>query len=245
MTVKQNIEDLQDRLKYSGFGESLHQELEKQVKSGKSEIELHLTKDPDNKKLDYHLHFRKSEEGRYFYNGFDATLTHADGRELSQRFYHNQGISAKEAFNLLEGRAVFKSLFNREGERYNAWLQLDLRQKDDKGQHPVKQYHQNYGFDLEKEVTKLPIASIENPDQKDLLFYSLKKGNLHSVELEDREGRFHLEANPRFKSLNLYDASGKRLAAEGLSAKQDQDSKAQKKPAKAQKRTRARKYKGM
>lgn len=45
---------------------------------------------------------------------------------------------------------INKALFNKEGERYNAWIQLDLAEKNDKGQHPMLQYHDRYGFDLEK-----------------------------------------------------------------------------------------------
>jgi hypothetical protein len=223
MTKKENIEELQDRMKYSGFGETLNKELEKQIKAGKSNIELNMTKDLGEKKLNYELHFRKSDEGRYYYNGFDANLLKPNGKEQSHRFYHNQGISAKEALNLLEGRAVFKSMFNKEGERYNAWLQLDMGSKDGKGQHPVTQYHQNYGFKLDKAVEKLPVSDIEGNDQRDLLLYSLKKGNQHQVGLEGKEGKFLLEANPKYKTLNVFDETGKRLKKEDLSQNQKQE----------------------
>ena len=211
MTKKQNIEELQDRMKYSGFGETLNQELEKKIKAGISDFELAVTKEVGEKKLDYGLHFQKSDEGKYYYNGFDAKLTNPDGKEQSQRFYQNQGISAKEAFNLLEGRAVFKSLFNKEGERYNAWLQLDLGAKDEKGQHPVTQYLQHYGFKLEDAVKELPLRNMNSPEQLDLLLYSLKKGNRHEVDIEGSESRVLLEANPKYKTMNVYDGEGKRM----------------------------------
>ncbi|WP_339750819.1 hypothetical protein [Algoriphagus aquimarinus] len=222
MTKKQNIEELQDRMKYSGFGDTLNQELEKKIKAGKSNFELTLTKEVGEKKLDYELHFRKSDEGKYYYNGFDAKLTNPDGKEQSQRFYQNQGISAKEAFNLLEGRAVFKSLFNKEGERYNAWLQLDLGSKDEKGQHPVTQYHQNYGFKLEDAVKELPLRNMNSPEQLDLLLYSLKKGNRHEVDIEGNESRVLLEANPKYKTMNVYDGEGKRMKSSVMKAAQEQ-----------------------
>ncbi|WP_339705221.1 hypothetical protein [Algoriphagus aquimarinus] len=222
MTKKENIEELQDRMKYSGFGETLNQELEKKIKAGKSNFELTVTKEVGEKKLDYGLHFRKSDEGKYYYNGFDAKLTNPEGKEQSQRFYQNQGISAKEALNLLEGRAVFKSLFNKEGERYNAWLQLDLAAKDEKGQHPVAQYHQNYGFKLEDAVKELPLRNMNSPEQLDLLLYSLKKGNRHEVDIEGNESRVLLEANPKYKTMNVYDGEGKRMKNSDLKAAQEQ-----------------------
>lgn len=219
MTLQENIQELQERMKYSGFGEGLNKELEKQMRAGKNEIRLEMKMDMGNKSLEYGLNFRKSDEGRYFYNGFDARLKSPEGKEESQRFYQNQGISAKEAFNLLEGRSVFKSLFNKEGERFNAWLQLDLGNRDSKGQNIVAQFHQNYGFDLEASVGKLPIKGMEFPDQKDLLNYSLKKGNRHQVELEGKDGKYYLEANPKFKTINLYDADGKKLKIDELGIK--------------------------
>lgn len=211
MTIKENIQELQDRLKYSGFGETLNKELEKQIKAKKSDFELTMSKEIGDKNLGYDLHFRRSDEGRYFYNGFDAKLSTPEGKEQSQRFYQNQGISAKESLNLLEGRAVLKSMFNKEGERYNAWLQLDLGSKDEKGQHPVTQYHQNYGFKLEDAVKELPLKDLKSPDQLDLLLYSLKKGNRHEVEIEGNDSKFQLEANPKYKTMNIYDGEGKRM----------------------------------
>ena len=89
MTIKENIQELQDRLKYSGFGETLNKELEKQIKAKKNDFVLDMTKDLGEKKMDYGLNFRRSDEGRYYYNGFDAKLTTQEGQEQSQRFYHN------------------------------------------------------------------------------------------------------------------------------------------------------------
>lgn len=241
MTLKENILELQDRMKYSGFGETKNSELEKQIKAGKADIEINLIKDLGDKKLEYDLHFRKSHEGRYYYNGFDARLSTPDGKERSQRFYQNQGITAKEAYNLLEGRAVFKSLFNKEGGRYNAWMQLDMGSLDEKGQHTVNQYHQHYGFDLEKAVDKLQLKDMEGPDQRDLLHYSLKKGNRHQVEIEGNVRKFQLEANPRFKTLNVYDGQGKRIKLGDLNvAQREVDLEVKKK---SQRRSRSRKLK--
>src|SRR5690606_32158813 len=117
----------------------------------------------------------------------------------------------KEAFNLLEGRSVLKSMFNKEGERYNAWLQLDLGSKDEKGQHPVTQYHQNYGFKLEDAVKEFPLKDLQFPDKLDLLLYSLKKGNRHEVEIEGNDSKFQLEANPKYKTMNIYEGERQRM----------------------------------
>lgn len=45
-------------------------------------------------------------------------------------FQQSKGITGKEAFNLLDGRAVQKDIVTRERQPYKAWIQLDLETKD-------------------------------------------------------------------------------------------------------------------
>ena len=214
---QKRINELKDRIKYAGFGEELGKELETQIKEGKEAFQLQHSASIGEKKMDYSLNFRKSEKnGQYYFNSFDAALTKPDGKTQSQTFYQNQNISAKEAFNLLEWRSVYKTLFNKDGERYNAWLQLDLAEKNDKGLHPMQQYHDKYGFELEKALGKLPIVEMEGMDPKDRLLYSLKKGNLHQVSIAGKEGKFLLAANPKYKTVSLYEPSGKRINLKDL-----------------------------
>ena len=54
-----------------------------------------------------------------------------NGVKMEQTFYLNKGkgVTAKEAYNLLEGRAVHKELTTKAGEPYKAWIQLDFENK--------------------------------------------------------------------------------------------------------------------
>lgn len=223
---KENFEILKERLKYAGFGDGLNTALEKKMKEGKPEFKLQVSMDMGEKKLDFNLNFKKSDkQDRYFFNSYDTMLTKPDGKQKSHTFYQNQNISAKEAFNLLEGRSVYKTLFNREGKRYQAWLQLDLGKQDGKGRHPMEQYHQKYGFDLEKALKKLPILQMDGMDEKDRLLYSLKKGNLHQIGLDGKEGNFLVAALPKYKSISIYEENGKRLKLNELRKELGLDSK--------------------
>ncbi|WP_200979780.1 hypothetical protein [Echinicola sp. 20G] len=214
---QENLEVLKDRLKYAGFGEDLNKQLEKHMKQGKKEFQLNHSVDIEDKKVDFKLNFRKSDKmDRYFFNSFDAELQKPNGTKMSNTFYQNQNISAKEAFNLLEWRPVYKTLFNKDGDRYNAWIQLDLAEKNEKGQHPMLQYHDRYGFDLEKSLKTLPIVEMEGMDQKDRLMYSLRKGNLHEVNIVGKETPVLIAANPQYKSISVYEQSGKRLNLKDL-----------------------------
>src|SRR5690606_29479884 len=107
------------------------------------------------------------------------------------------------------GRSVNKDLTNKEGQVYNAWLKMDFGQADNNGNYKLKQFHQNYGFDLEKALSKLPIRELANEDDKLALLNSLRKGNRHAVTAmqDGKEHRQYIEANPQFKSVTIYDSN--------------------------------------
>ncbi|QEC58368.1 hypothetical protein [Flavisolibacter ginsenosidimutans] len=149
-------------------------------------------------------------------------------------------ITLKEAYNLMSGRAVNKDLLNKEGQAYNAWVQMNFKETDKAGNYLLKQYHQNYGFDLTKELAKLPIKELSNEEQKSRLIESLQKGNRQVVTFvkDETEQKVFIEANPRFKSLNVYDASMQRIHNQSQkekgspeqSAKQETKKETQKQP---------------
>jgi hypothetical protein len=152
----------------------------------------------------------------YFFNKYDLTLKQENSPEImSQTFYLNKesNITLKEAYNLMSGRAVNKDLTNKEGQIYNAWVQLDMKNTDQNGNYKMKQFHQNYGFDLEKSLSKLPNKELSNEQDKAALLNSLHKGNKQSVTFlqNGNEQRHFIEANPQFKSINIYDSNMQRL----------------------------------
>ncbi len=206
-----NFEFLQDQLKNMGFGDKLNLELENVIRSASPDFQLKTDATFYNNKVQATLYFRKGDQNEmYFFNKYDATLKNEDpDKEKTQIFYINQnrGVTFKEAFNLLEGRAVNKELTNLYAQKYNAWIQLNFDSRDKNNNHEVKQYHQNYGFDLEKVLDKHPIRELENPDDRKMLLGSLKRGNLQLVDYE-KDGtrqKMFIEANPKARSINLYD----------------------------------------
>src|SRR5439155_6097299 len=116
-------------------------------------------------------------------------------------------ITLKEAYNLMSGRAVNKDLTNKEGQVYNAWIQMNFKETDRNGNYLLKHFHTNYGFDLEKELAKHPIKELTNEQDKIRLLESLQKGNRQSATLlqEGKEQKVFIEASPQFKSINVYD----------------------------------------
>ncbi|TDH18160.1 hypothetical protein EXU57_24220 [Segetibacter sp. 3557_3] len=212
---QQNLEYLKDNVKYLGFGEALNDSLEKNMIQGKDSFSLEYKTEINQKSFEATLNFRKSDNSdMYFLNNYKASLNNGPDQHVCQTFFLNKGkgITCKEAFNLLEGRAVNKDLTNKEGQLYNAWIQLDFKQIDARGNFQVNQYHHNYGYNLEKELRAHPIKELGNEQEKTRLVQSLQKGNRQSVTFKehDNEQKMFLEANPRFKTLNVYDSKMQR-----------------------------------
>lgn len=219
-----NLDWLKNGLVEMGFGDKLHKQMEEKISRKLPEFKLDFTKDfgPEGNKqmVDFTLDFRKSEQSdKYFFNRYRATMNFDDHPlEVAQTFYvnKNQGITTDEAHNLLNGRAVNKDLYTKEGKQYNAWVQLDFQQKDKHDNHLVKQFSAGYGYDLVKTLQKHPIQELNDASKATEIVKSLKTGNTTPVTFlkEGKEEKMFIEANPQFKTLNIYDGSMKKIFQE-------------------------------
>ena len=218
---EQNLDYLKGNIKLTGFGENFNAELEKHLKEGKDDFQLAYKNEINKKPFEATLNFRKSEKtDMYFFNSYHASLQKSNGEKVEQTFNLNKGkgVTAKEAFNLLDGRSVHKQLTNKEGVPYQAWLQLDFENKDKNNNFEVKQFHENYGYDLKAAVGKLAVAELNDPEKEKSLMQSLQRGNVQSVSI-DKDGntqKMFIEANPQFKTVNLYDGHMKRVQKENV-----------------------------
>jgi hypothetical protein len=214
---QKNFDYLKDQVKFTGFGDTLENELRDKMRKEAPEFQLYQNTKFGNDVATATLHFKKSEQSEmYFFNKYDLTLKLENYPDmLKQTFFINKGnnITLKEAYNLMSGRAVNKDLTNKEGQVYNAWVQMDFKETDKNGNYQLKHYHQNYGFDLTKELAKHPIKELGSEQDKARLMESLQRGNRQAVTFikEGGEQRMFIEANPRFKSLNIYDSSMQRV----------------------------------
>ena len=216
---EQNLEYLKDNIKYMGFGEKQSEVLAQHLQEGKESFQLNFSAEVNKKPFEASLQFRKSDNSdMYFFNSYNASLQRSNREKMNQTFYLNKGkgVTAKEAYNLLEGRAVFKELSNKAGEPYKAWIQLDFDNKDKNNNNEVKQYHENYGYDLKAAVGKFAVAELDGGEKEKALLQSLQKGNIQSVTIEvnGKSQKMFVEANPQYKTINLYDGQMKRLGQE-------------------------------
>jgi len=222
---QENYDFLTEKLKYTGFEDKLNAALKKEINSDKEEFSLNLPMKIDGKEMQFDLHFKKSQvSDRYFFNKYDAKLFGEEGAEPKvHTFYQNQGVTAKESFNLLEGRGVQKSLVDSGNEPYKAWLQLDLSKKDSRNNFEVNQYHEKYGFDLEAKLKELPILELKDDTKKGWMLKSIQKGNQYPVtmEVKGKEEIMFVEASPKYKAVNVYDITFATVKVSDLKLKND------------------------
>lgn len=214
---QKNLEYLKDQLKYTGFGETLQGVLQEKMENGAKEFTIPHEARFESGTLSSELFFKKSDQSDlYFFNSYKAILQKEGASHAPEQIFYvgkDNTFTMKEAFNLLDGRAVNKDLKNKEGETYNSWIQLNFKNPENDGNFKMDHYHQNYGYDLEASLSKHSIKELETPKYKEDLLNSLKKGNLQSVTfvVGGVESKMYVEANPHFKTVNVYDNNFQRI----------------------------------
>ncbi|TDE18078.1 hypothetical protein [Dyadobacter psychrotolerans] len=237
-TVKSNhnLTELKQALNVAGFG-NVFPRLEKQLQNGHQQFKIPVSHYVSvNQKMDYNLSFSRDKQGQYRFENYQATLT-KEGKPAetrSQVFSSHEAVNALQAKNLLEGRAIHKdNHFDLSGSQQPGWIKLDFNDKDPSGNHKLKEFNQGYGFDLEKVLKQLPIekSDLENPQKQNLLL-SLKDGNREQVlfNSQGRTYRISLEANPQFKTVDLFDENSKKVSLLQLTGPQKKEPEIRQKP---------------
>ena len=205
---EKNNQSLRDQVQRIGFRD-LSNQIDQQIKQGREQFTIPVSYYVNEKeRLNHELSFVKDQSGQYQFEGNKTTLQNESKPEedRSQYFKVHEGNSliTIQAYNLLAGRAVQKE---------KTWMQLDLNDKDAKGNHRIKEFHMGYGYDLEKTLQQLPLKELVNKTEANKLQDSLKNGDRQPITLikNGNEHRFYIEANPQFKSVNIYDEHSRKI----------------------------------
>lgn len=212
---KENLEFLKERLYFLGFGERLNKTLEDKMKTGAKEFHLGIdgtVETMGNKKhIDYVLDFAKSsKQDRYFLNSYTATLKAENSDvEAKQKVFLNygSGLSSREIFNLLEGRSAHKTLKNKKGESYEAWVKIDFNNQDDYGNNKLKMFSKGWNYDLSHHLHKHPLKELQDSAQKEELMRKMKKGDLAEVNfvIDKADVKRYIAANPAERNILVFD----------------------------------------
>ncbi|TCD03175.1 hypothetical protein [Pedobacter psychroterrae] len=220
-----NLEFLKNTLERMDFPAEVGNKLAKEVETQKPDIKLGHEINRNNETVQFDLNFRKSDTSdMYFFNSYQATLkTGNEAHDKTQEFRIRNGnnMGMDEAFNLVAGRAVQKSMVNGDGDAYQAWLKVDFSQKDNYGNHKMDQFSERYGYNLEKALDKFPIAELGKPEERKELLESLKAGNSTAVSFtkDGKEALLFVEANPRLRTINIKDEKGVSVRRDQLEVK--------------------------
>jgi hypothetical protein len=201
---KTNFDFLCEDLKYLGFGDSLNRSLEEKIKSNSSPFELYHSGKINDEPVDAILYFAKpGPNGSYFFSDYLLTL----GDKLQHfKIFKGKGVTLKEGYNLLCGRAVFKQLIGKNGQKYNTWIELDLKKKEGEN-FKVITYHESYGYDLSATLAEFQIETPSSNWDRSMLLKSLQRGNLQAAFLNENGGmkKVFIEANPKDKTITIRD----------------------------------------
>jgi hypothetical protein len=208
-----NFEKLVDQLKNLGFGKDtlLPQSLEALMRRGLFEFELFTEAFFDvDTKMEAKLYFVSTRTpGLYQFVKYRALLRYAGkpDRDRVQTFYlrEGEGISFREAFNLLQGRSVYKTLVNLSEEQYTAWVRINFDADKDAQNDYFYVYVNTEDFDLEKVLRKYPITDLAFDGIRESMINSIKRGNRYLATFRGptKTQLICIEANPAENILNI------------------------------------------
>ncbi len=217
---QQNFDILKERIKNTGFPESLEKELKAKMETGEPKIQVKYPTKIGTDEIEATLNFRKSEQNdNYYFNNYQVAMKQENSTTgaLKQTFYvgRDNNYAFDEAYNLLNHRFVNKDLVNEVGEKYNGWSRLNFKETDVNGNYKIQSYGQGWRFDLQKALEKFPvIKELSNETDKAKLMDSLKKGNRQEVTLaqDGVEKVGYVITNPYRKVIIVTDENNQRLS---------------------------------
>lgn len=228
-----NVEYLKKTLENLGFGTKLNDVLETAIRREIPTFSLGITtqmrpaesKDPGSDRtenLNFKINFNRSKESDvYFLNDYQVKLTRKNDpivREQTFDLARDHRITAVQAYKLLSGLSLEKEVFLKtntgemeqvdpQPQKTPVWLKLNLDVTDAYGNHPLRVFRPEYGYDLVKTLAKFPIKDIESPDKLQNVLNTLRSGNYYHTDLMigKKAVPVSIAANPQMKTLDIYD----------------------------------------
>ncbi len=204
-----NSQSLQWQVQQAGF-KGLSAQIDKALAEGRQRFLIPVSSYLNEKeRMDHQLSFVRDPSGQYQFEGFKARLHNELKPEADKQHFFkmgsNTGASAQEAYNLLSGRAI---------QQAQGWRQLDFNDKGPDGNFRIKEFNPGYGYDLDKALQGLPLKELAIPGGKESLIAALSQGGCPAVTFISNgiQRRCLLEANPQFKSLNIYDEHARKIS---------------------------------
>lgn len=218
----ENLVRLAAQLDSSGFG-SFSGRLENYLDFERQRIDIPLsTQLSGSKSLDVVLHLEKDNSGQYQMERFTGTVKdqYAPENNRSYTFSYENGMDARKAANLLQGRAVFQS-WQQQGNYCSQWLQLDFNTTGSSPQ--LKEFKADYGYDLQTQLNELAAKLGIRDILHEKALKGLEKGDQVTYKgIEILNETIYLEASPGNKSISLRDKEQNLIQSDFLLEKMEQ-----------------------
>jgi hypothetical protein len=78
-------------------------------------------------------------------------------------------VKLKEAYKLLQGRAIFKEIVPPKGDKYSAWIQCNFREKNASCDFKLVKLRSHYSYELAKVLNKYPIRELADNDLSEVI----------------------------------------------------------------------------
>jgi hypothetical protein len=230
---EKNIEYLKNTLENLGFGTKLNDVLETAISREIPSFSLGFStqmRPVENKELgsdrtenlSFKINFNRSKDSdMYFLNNYVVTLTKKNDPILREQTFdlaRDHRITALQAYKLLSGLSLEKEIFSKadtkemeqgtqQAQKVPVWLKLNLDITDAYGNHPLRVFRPEYGYDLVKTLAKFPIKDIESPEKLQDVLGTLRAGNYYHTDIMIGKKTIpvSIAANPQMKTLDIYD----------------------------------------
>lgn len=205
-TTALRLQDAANKMGFSVDGKALHKQLTNCLDQFEINNSFYMN---HTDRMDYSLKFEKDENGIFQFEQFSATLTdEKSGTSTKQMFdVAEDNITSMKAYNLLAGRTVLQEISDDKGNIQRSWIKLDFNDKDAAGNHKVKRFLEDYGFDLEKSLEALQLKKWNTSADKEQLITALKNGERKevSIKVNGEDKTILLEVNAQARSFNFFD----------------------------------------
>lgn len=100
------------------------------------------------------------------------------------------------------------------------WFKLNLDVTDAFGNHPLRTFRPEYGYDIAEAIGKYPIKGLDKADKLQEAITALKNGNyLHAeIMIGKKTVPVSIVANPQMKTIDIYDKNRVELRDETIFA---------------------------
>ena len=189
---------------------ALAEQLDGGLAKGGSHFEIWSEGTFDDSKIGAKIHYYKKQDcDDYYILNYEACtkapIYPFEDRKNSFKVNHGTPITLKEAFNLLQGRAILKDFLTKSLVEYSAWMELDFRERDISGNYREVKYSAKRGIDLEKAVRMYPIKELEEENGVQDLLLSLQRGDQVEVSFQKKRTieKVFIEVNAKDKLLTI------------------------------------------